>query len=59
MFSVWLCLARLGPRLRRDGHRLQVWVVNTADDLDLCLALGVEAVMTDRPDYILGLLRNR
>ena len=50
---------RLGERLRRHGHRLQVWVVNTEDDLELCLALGVEAVITDRPDYILGLLEGR
>jgi glycerophosphoryl diester phosphodiesterase len=50
---------RLGERLRRHGHRLHVWVVNTAEDLELCLALGAEAVLTDRPDYILGLLDGR
>jgi glycerophosphoryl diester phosphodiesterase len=50
---------RLGERLRRHGHRLHVWVVNTPEDLELCLGLGVEAVMTDRPDYILGLLQDR
>jgi glycerophosphoryl diester phosphodiesterase len=50
---------RLAGRLRRTGHRLQVWVVNTEDDLDLCLQLGVEAVITDRPDRILGLLAGR
>lgn len=47
---------KLGPRLRRRGHRIHVWVVNTADDLQLCLELGVEAVITDRPDHILALL---
>ena len=50
---------RLGERLRRHGHRLHVWVVNSAEDLELCLSLGAEAVMTDRPDYILGLLGGR
>jgi glycerophosphoryl diester phosphodiesterase len=50
---------RLGERLRRHGHRLHVWVVNTAEDLDLCLSLGVEAVLTDRPDHILALLDRR
>jgi glycerophosphoryl diester phosphodiesterase len=50
---------RLGERLRRQGHRLHVWVVNTAEDLELCLSLGAEAVMTDRPDYILGLVGGR
>jgi glycerophosphoryl diester phosphodiesterase len=26
-----------------------VWTVNTVADLDLCAALGVEAVITDNP----------
>jgi glycerophosphoryl diester phosphodiesterase len=47
---------RLGPRLKRSGHRIHVWTVNTAEDLDLCLELGAEAVITDRPDHILALL---
>jgi glycerophosphoryl diester phosphodiesterase len=44
---------RLGPRLRRSGHRIHVWTVNTAEDLRLCQDLGVEAVITDRPAYLL------
>ena len=48
---------QLGRRLRAAGHRIQVWVVNTEEDLALCLELGVEAVITDRPDYILKLLQ--
>jgi len=48
---------RLGRRLREQGHRIHVWTVNTVDDLDLCLDLGVEAVITDRPARILSLLR--
>jgi glycerophosphoryl diester phosphodiesterase len=47
---------RLGPRLQRSGHRIHVWTVNTEAELELCLGLGVEAVITDRPDHILGLL---
>jgi glycerophosphoryl diester phosphodiesterase len=47
---------KLARRLRADGHRIHVWVVNTVEDLDLCLDLGVEAVITDRPDHILSLL---
>ena len=31
---------RLAGRLRRTGHRIQVWVVNTEEDLDLCLSSG-------------------
>jgi glycerophosphoryl diester phosphodiesterase len=47
---------RLGHRLRRAGHRIVVWTVNTEADLDYCLDLGVEAVITDRPDHVRGLL---
>jgi glycerophosphoryl diester phosphodiesterase len=47
---------RLGPRLQRNGHRIHVWTVNTEAELELCLGLGVEAVITDRPDHILQLL---
>jgi glycerophosphoryl diester phosphodiesterase len=47
---------RLGRRLRDQGHRIHVWTVNTVDDLDLCLDLGVEAVITDRPAWILSLI---
>ena len=48
---------RLAYRLRRAGHRIVVWTVNTEEDLDYCMDIGVEAVMTDRPDHLRGLLR--
>jgi glycerophosphoryl diester phosphodiesterase len=38
------------------GRELHVWTVNTPDDLQLCLDLGVKAVITDRPAYVLDLL---
>jgi glycerophosphoryl diester phosphodiesterase len=47
---------KLGRRILRSGHDLHVWTVNTKEDLDLCLELGVKAVITDRPAYILDLL---
>lgn len=40
---------RFARRLTRDGLRMHVWTVNTAEDLDLCRRLGVEAIITDRP----------
>ena len=43
----------------RHEHPLHVWTVNTEADLDLCLKLGVRAVITDRPAYILDLLDTR
>jgi glycerophosphoryl diester phosphodiesterase len=35
---------------------MHVWTVNTASDLQLCLDLGVAAVITDRPAYLLDRL---
>lgn len=36
-------------RLVESGTRVHSWVVNDRADVDLCLELGVEAVITDRP----------
>jgi glycerophosphoryl diester phosphodiesterase len=36
-------------KLRKRGRRVHVWKVNTIEDLDLCVELGVEAVITDTP----------
>ncbi len=47
---------RLGRRLARSGHEIHVWTVNTAEELQLCRELGVTAVITDRPAYLLELL---
>ena len=47
---------KLGRRLREAGHRIVVWTVNTQEDLDYCIDLGVEAVVTDRPDHLRSLL---
>jgi glycerophosphoryl diester phosphodiesterase len=43
-------------RLHGKGRRVHVWTVNTVEDLDLCLDLGVEAVITDKPGVTLSLL---
>ena len=43
----------LGQRLVRSGRDIHVWTVNTASELQLCLELGVRAVITDRPAYVL------
>ncbi len=44
---------RLGERIAATGRDLHVWTVNTDRDLELCLELGVKAVITDRPAYML------
>ena len=58
-----IALLRDHPRLvesmgRRD-RPIHVWTVNTEPDLDLCLKMGVRAVITDRPAYLLDLLDRR
>jgi glycerophosphoryl diester phosphodiesterase len=50
---------RVGRKLRGLGRRVHVWTVNTEEDLDLCVDLGVEAVITDRPAMAMGHLVGR
>ncbi|CAN5230155.1 glycerophosphodiester phosphodiesterase [soil metagenome] len=50
---------RVGRRLRQLGRRVHVWTVNSEADLDLCVELEVEAVMTDRPSLLLAHLEAR
>ena len=47
---------RLGKSLVKSGRDLHVWTVNTDRDLERCLELGVKAIITDRPAYMLELL---
>ena len=46
----------LGRHLLKAGREIHVWTVNTAEDLQICLDLGVTAVISDRPAYMLELL---
>ncbi|MFF8614634.1 glycerophosphodiester phosphodiesterase [Streptomyces sp. NPDC015350] len=43
-------------RLHRAGHRVHVWTVNEPEDVELCLGLGVEAIITNRPKQVLAQL---
>ena len=47
---------RTARRIADSGHEVHVWTVNTRSDLELCLELGVSAVISDRPAYVLELL---
>jgi glycerophosphoryl diester phosphodiesterase len=49
----------LGPRITASGHDIHVWTVNSPAHLERCLELGVKAVITDRPAYLLDLLDER
>jgi glycerophosphoryl diester phosphodiesterase len=43
-------------RIRATGTRVHVWTVNEPADIELCLELGVEALITDNPGRTLGYL---
>lgn len=47
----------LGRRLVKAGRRIHVWTVNTDKQLAMCQELGVEAVITDRPAYMIDKLQ--
>ncbi len=47
---------KLATRIAQSGHDMHVWTVNSEPDLRLCQELGVRAVITDRPAYLLELL---
>jgi glycerophosphoryl diester phosphodiesterase len=40
-------------RLRAAGHPVHVWTVNEPADVDLCVRLGVDAIITNRPRQVL------
>ena len=46
----------LVTRLRDAGHRVHVWTVDRPEDVQLCLELGVEAIITNRPRDVLDQL---
>jgi glycerophosphoryl diester phosphodiesterase len=43
-------------RLQRAGHRVHVWTVDEPADVELCVRLGVDAVITNRPRQVLAQL---
>ncbi|KPI21820.1 Glycerophosphodiester phosphodiesterase [Actinobacteria bacterium OK074] len=43
-------------RLKRAGHQVHVWTVNEPADVDLCVDLGVDAIITNRPRAVLDRL---
>ena len=47
---------RLAERIASSGHDVHVWTVNSEANLRRCQELGVQAIITDRPAYMLELL---
>lgn len=40
-------------RVQRRGSAVHVWTVDEPDDVDRCVELGIEAIITNRPDAVL------
>ncbi|MFJ9422528.1 glycerophosphodiester phosphodiesterase [Streptomyces sp. NPDC101249] len=40
-------------RLKRAGHQVHVWTVNDPADVDLCVELSIDAIITNRPGPVL------
>ncbi|MFP1626095.1 glycerophosphodiester phosphodiesterase [Streptomyces sp. 5K101] len=43
-------------RVHQAGHRVHVWTVNEPEDVELCVRLGVDAIITNRPKQVLSQL---
>jgi len=43
-------------RLKSAGHQVHVWTVNEPEDVDLCVDLGIDAIITNRPGAVLSQL---
>lgn len=43
-------------RLRDRGHRVHIYTVDHAADVELCVALGADVIITNRPRHVLELL---
>lgn len=49
--------ARYLRRMHRRGYRVFVWTVNDPEDMRRLLDLGVDGIITDRPDLLLDVMR--
>lgn len=47
---------KVAERIARSGRTVHVWTVNSPEELRVCRDLGVAAVITDRPAYLLELM---
>ncbi len=47
---------RYVERLHAGGRDVHVWTVDRTADVELCVELGVDAIITNRPRHVIGLL---
>jgi glycerophosphoryl diester phosphodiesterase len=43
-------------KIREQGRRVHCWVVNSPEEVDACLELGIEALITDKPEAVVTYL---
>jgi glycerophosphoryl diester phosphodiesterase len=48
---------RTVDKQHRRGHEVYVWTVDEPEDIDLCLELGVDAIISNRPHAVLDAVR--
>jgi glycerophosphoryl diester phosphodiesterase len=55
-----IALVRARPSIVRRAHerglQVYVWTVNSREDLELVLGLGVDGIISDRPAYVMARL---
>jgi glycerophosphoryl diester phosphodiesterase len=54
--SVLRAHPRYVERVHRHGGQVHVWTVDDPGDIELCIDLGVDAIITNRPSRVLGAL---
>ncbi len=57
--GVPLVTRRFVEAAHASGVRVDVWTINAADEMHRLLDLGVDVIMTDRPDIMVDVLRQR
>ncbi len=50
---------RYVEKVQRRGHRVHVWTVDEPEDVALCLELGVDAIITNRPAEVAAAVAQR
>ncbi len=46
----------LARRYQARGHAVHAWTVDERDDVEACVRAGITAIITNRPDHVLGWL---
>jgi glycerophosphoryl diester phosphodiesterase len=46
-------------RVHSFGHEVHVWTVDEMQDVDLCLQLGVDAIISNRPGEVIARANSR